>query len=399
MRHLLTSKFFLAIIAFGALSLFAGACNFCWRAPTDYPYRSWTAWAIDDFLQRKQTPNIVFLGSSLVLVPIAGVDADYLGKRLDGSAHHNSMYFERALTEKTGIAASTYNFALPGEMPSDACMITKFLLKDQHAPKVVIYGVGPRDFMDNLLPSPASTDPFRFLSRFGDITAWAGLMMPDWFDRMNFEAGRFVYLYGHKTDIADKLAVLAGGPLNLIAALPLNAKPFSHEELVKLLPEYRPFELQRGEAFFRPSTAADHAQFVDNLEEYRKRYKKLKVETFRTQMRFFDQTLAAAREHGSHAVVVAMPITDVNRQLLPDSSWNAYRSNIQEVARKNGASFIDFNTDTSFVRANFGDTVHLHSGGGKLWLDKLAEKLAADAPTTAALKSDPLIARRKGGAL
>jgi hypothetical protein len=385
MRQLLKSRFFIAAIAFAAVSLAAARAHFCATAPTDFPYKSWTAWAIDDFVSRTAAPRIVFLGSSLVLVPLAGVDADYLGKRLDGCEHHNSVYFERKFAERTGIKASTFNFALPGEMPSDAYMIADYLLKGEKTPDVIVYGVGPRDFMDNLLPSPAATDPYRFLSRFGDITAWAPLMMPEKFERFNFEIGRALYLYGHKEDIVQTLSTNAAQALPLVA----NANAMDNETLHKLLPQYRPFELHRGEAFFRPSTAEERARFTDNLDEYKKRYKQLKWDTFLTQMRFFTETLSTARRHGSHVVVVAMPITDLNRQLLSKLSWDAYRSSIKAIARVEGASFVDFSEEPSFQRTDFGDTVHLHSGGGRRWLDMVIERLAQDDAVIAQLRAQP----------
>jgi hypothetical protein len=393
MRQLITSRFFIAVIAFGALSLLAGWMKLCAVAAEDFPYYSWTAWAIDDFLHQKTPAKIVFMGSSLVLVPLSGVDADFLQQKLDGSQHHQSVYFERKFAEKTGLNVSTFNFALPGEMPSDAYMITSFLLKGDKRPDVIVYGVGPRDFMDNLLPSPAATDPYRFLSRFGDVSPFASLMMPDFFERMSFETGRALYLYGHKSEIAGKLVASAGDAFNHDAPWLFRAAAMTNEERHQLLPDYQAFALGRGEAFFRPSTPEDRAKFVDNLAEYKKRYKNLKRQTFMTQMRFFTEALATAKARGVHAIVVAMPITDINRQLLSDANWDEYRTNIKTIARNEGATLVDFNEDGSFKRSDFGDTVHLHSGGGKLWLDKLIDRLAGDRDVVASLEERGRLAR------
>ena len=403
MHRLIRSKFFIAVLAFGALSLLAGIYRFWQAQPTDYPYRSWTAWAIDDFLHQQQKPDLVFLGSSLMLVPLAGVDADFLNHRLDGSQHHRSVYFENSYRVKTGFQPRTFNFALPGEMPSDAYMITDFLLKGDRRPQVLVYGVGPRDFMDNLLPSPAATDPFRFLSRFGDISNYAPLMMPQFNERLSYELGRAIYLYGHKTDLADHFGAVAAKQVDHVAPLPASVKPASHEVIAHLLPEYRPFELQKGEAFFRPSSPADLNNFVDNVGEYRKRYKTLKRETFNTQLKFFHDTLETARQRGIQVVVVAMPITDINRGLLSASSWNAYHSAIKSIAADEGATFIDSEQETAFNRSDFGDTVHLHARGGKHFIDMLIGKLSQNPLINTCLKDgdsgSTLCGTRDGGAL
>jgi hypothetical protein len=388
MLQFVQCKFFMAALIFAALTVLAGAGKFGSLPPDQFPYRSWTAWTIEDFLKQPQTPDVVFLGSSLVLVPVAGVDADYLKQRLDGATHHESLYFDQVFGNKSGMPVRSFNFALPGEMPSDACLIANFLLKQPRTPALVIYGVGPRDFMDNLLPSPSSTDPFHFLSRFGDISQWASLLMPDWVDRMNYELGRAVYLYGNKCDIAISLATGLSSALNEVLP-PVTLSDADKAALVHtLLPTYKPFALNRGEAFFRPLTAAEAAKFTDNLEEYRKRYKTLRKDTFNTQMSFFADTLAAAKRQGAHCVVVAMPITDLNRSLLSDRNWHAYRQGVQAVANKEGAAFVDFSDDHTFQRTDFCDTVHLHAGGGRKWMDKLIARLASDPTVVSEIKAD-----------
>lgn len=388
MLQFIQCRFVMAAAIFAALCIFAGATKFCALPPTQYPYRSWTAWTIDDFLKQTTAPDVVFLGSSLVLVPVTGVDADYLQKRLDGALHHESVYFDRLFSEKSGLAVHSFDFALPGEMPSDACLIANFLLKQPKTPSLVIYGVGPRDFMDNLLPSPASTDPYHFLARFGDVSKWAPLLMPDWVERFGYELGRLVYLYGNKSDIAANLSSAALSPLNKILP-PVRLSSTEASSLMhQLLPGYKPFGLNIGEAFFRPlSTRAEDTAFTDNLAEYRKRYKTLNWQTYLTQMYFFADTLSCIRHQGSHCVVVAMPITELNRSLLSDQSWQMYRAGIKAVASREGATFVDFNDDNSFKQSDFCDTVHLHAGGGRKWLNKLIATLAGDRDIVADLRA------------
>lgn len=392
MPKLLKSRFFYSVIVFGAISLLAGSCKLWQSQATDYPYRSWTAWAIDDFLHQKRAPQLVFLGSSLVLVPLDGIDADYLNHRIDGAAHHKSTYFEEAFARKASIPTRTFNFALPGEMPSDAYMINNFLLKDGREPDVIVWGVGPRDFMDNLLPSPASTDPFRFLSRFGDINNVASLMMPEWTERFNYELGRAIYLYGRREDVARNLTNVATADINRLVPLPAGVKPMPTAEVKKMLPELRPFEVGLGEAFFRPVPLTEKAEFLNNVQEYRRRYKNLKWDTFRAQMSFFSKSLEIARQHGTKVIVVGMPITDINRSLLSDYALKTYKETVGKTASSQGASFIDLTDDPRFTRADFGDTVHLHARGGLRWMNILVDRLSADQDIVAALRKNSGVA-------
>lgn len=394
MRQFFTSKTFLAVLIFALVSATAGLSQFGKRQPIQFPYLSWTGWAIRSFVEHKGAPDIVFLGSSLMLVPLDGVDADHLNQRIDGSQHHHSQYFQERFLQKSGLKASTFNFALPGEMPSDAYMITKYFLKDEKRPSILVYGVGPRDFMDNLLPSPSATDPFRFLSRFGDISTDAARFMPNWVDRLSFELGKLVYFYGNKEDLCDNACQLASNQVGAVSN-GASLKQLSFDEKRVLLPEYRPFELKPGQAFFRPTTPAQRKNFADNLDEYRKRYKKLNWNTFIGQMHFLSDTLAIAKQRGIQTVVLAMPITALNRSLLSDINWSAYRNSLKAVAASNGATFVDLSESNEFTLADFGDTVHLHSGGGKRLMDLLVDRLATSRAITSTLKDRSLATKPK----
>lgn len=383
------SSFACALLLYCLVNYFAWTNGFGQTEATKFPEKNWTSWAISDFLKQEKSPDLVFLGSSLMLVPVAGVDADYTHKRIDGSQHHKSLYFQDAFFKKSHKAISTFNFALPGEMPSDADLITQFLLRHDKAPKIIVYGVGPRDFLDNLLPSPSATDPFHSLSRLGSVEEQAALFFPDWKERLNYELSKLVYLYGLKQDISCRANQLATSEIDQYIPAPKTEKPFSIFDRRALMPDYRPGELNVGEAFFRPHEPGEREAFADNLFEYRKRYKTLKWDTYITQMRAFTDIMNVARAREIHVVVMAMPITDINRSLLTKQAWDVYRAGVRSYALAKGATFIDLDASKKFALADFMDTVHLHTGGGRKMLDCLAETLASDHPTLAALGVKP----------
>lgn len=382
--NLLKSRFFIALALFWLLNSALCLTRTGFGAPADFSVLSWTGWTIKQFLEHDQRPNVVFLGSSLVLVPLDGVDADYLNCKIDGSQHHHSAYFEHRWQELTGKNLSTYTFALPGEMPSDAYLIVKNLLKGDKKPDVIVYGVGPRDFLDNLLPSPSATDPYKYLSRFGPIEPIASRVMSDWQERMDFELGRLFSLYGNREHLSAQANRLAS---SLLPQLFHVGKELNLDERHVILPDYHPCEVCKGQAFFRP-TNGQTEKFADNLGEYKKRYAALKWNTYLTQMEFFADTLSEARSNGIKTVVVAMPITDLNRSILSDKSWMAYRNGVLAMAKQKGATIVDLSESPLFSRADFMDTVHLHAAGGKRWLDVVSSKMADSAIIRTALGSD-----------
>lgn len=381
------TRFAAALVAFSLLALAAACFRPLKTEPQDFPFLSWTGWTITDFLKQKSAPDLVFLGSSLMLVPLDGIDADYLNRRVDGSQHHHSAYFEDKFGEKTGCKLNTFTFALPGEMPSDAYLIVKNLLTGPKKPSVIVYGVGPRDFLDNMLPSPAATDPYRFLSRFGNVSPIADRVMPDWMQRLDFELGKLNFFYGQRGDLSVKAEKQTSKIIDALVPLPANTKELSFDDRHFLMPDFRPCQILAGQAFFRPSTKQDLETFVDNLAEYKKRYATMKWDTYISQMRFFADTLDVARQNGIKVVVMTMPITDINRTLLSDLSWNAYRSGVISMAKRKGATVVDFSENPEFTRSDFGDTVHLHSAGGKHLFDKLIDRLSGETTVLSAIQN------------
>jgi hypothetical protein len=153
-----------------------------------------------------------------------------------------------------------------------------------------------------------------------------------------------------------------------------------------MLPFYRPFEVAPNTCLFRPTSDANRPKFLDNIAEYQKRYKTLKKETFNGQMTFLKDLIATCKARNIKVMLYAMPITDINRGLLSDQSWQLYRSRLREIAGpSSGASFFDMQESGVFKFADFQDTVHLHSGGGAKLLDLMAQTMASDAAARAKL--------------
>ncbi len=369
-----TSRVLWAVVVCALINVAAGLTNFGKLASNDFPFDTWTSCAINDFLQKPIAPDIVFLGSSLVLYPAGSVDADLLNAEIDGPRHHSILYFEKELSRKIGRRFTSFDFALPGEMPSDAYLVTNFLLQKK-SPRIIVYGVGPRDFMDNLLPSPSATDPFRHLSRFGDYSSEIDKISPQWQERLQWELGRISFLYGQKDDIKNGFEKQFKKVTEIeLANLPAVSFSLRH----KLLPEYRPVEVGVNDCLFRQYVTRPRPAFVDNLVEYRKRYKKLKWETFLTQMEFLAQTIDVAKKRNIDFVLVSMPITDINRDLIGSTASIAYNKTLRALAQAKGIAFLDLDEARTYKLSDFEDTVHLHSGGGRKMLSAVAHFLASD---------------------
>ena len=338
---------------------------------------TWTSWAIEHFSRLGTAPQVVLLGSSLMLTPINLADAQVLDKTLDGSQHHESAYFSQLIENLTGRHVQTFNFALPGEMPSDAFLITKLLLKGDKKPELIVYGVGPRDFMDNLLASPSSTDPYHYLAKLDDGAL--AKTNSQWDERLDGLLGKIIYPYGKREEITEQFGRLLDKLTAELLPESIRSHRFSNQQLHTLLPLYQPMRIAVGECMFSPMAMQKSSGFKDNIEEYKRRYGSLKWETFLSQLRYLANCLEVARKQGTEVVIVSMPITRVNRSLIPSLAWHAYKRSLRVIAMSKGARFVDLDESKEFSDADFGDTVHLNTIGGiKLIQLIVAEVLQQD---------------------
>jgi hypothetical protein len=293
---------------------------------------------------------------------------------LDSYGYHQSQYLESSYKKLTGQSISVFDFALPGLMPSDAYFIVKDLLQKQRHPGVLVYGVGPRDFMDNLLVSPAATDPYRHLSRWGNSEALISRIMPGYLGSLNYGLGQNVYMYGDKEGLAFRFIKLVSCPIvELLDKLNLKELPMYEEH--QLLPAYRPWQLVPNQALISPEAISKEPRPADNLDEYKKRYRTINWNTFITQMEFLADVFEEAQKQHTQVVLIEMPITEINKSLIQPQAWLAYEGTIKVLTEAYGVRLINLQNTNVYKTEDFGDTVHLNGSGGKKFLDSVAANL------------------------
>jgi len=373
------SRFIIAFLCFLAINLLATkvllqASLDDYTKQSQSEERTWTEWALADFAKQKGKPlPIVILGSSLVLTPVSLADANFFNGTISGALHHRSDLLDKFLAASGERMSSNFSFALPGLMPSDAYLIARLML-DHNNHKLIVYGVGPRDFVDNLLASPASTDPYRCLSKslyeLGDRQASLSFIGKGWQSHLDFILANHFPVYGHKEEILAILLRQWQGLMhpvvNSIASLaiiPVLPNQLTVADVHNILPNYNPMSIGIKQCLFFPHPQIDPDRFSKDLNEYRQRYQKVNWDTFACQTEFFKNLLKLARVNDFNVLVVAMPITSVNRELLPDYVLTAYRQNLRVLTKTYGASFIDLDNGGRFNDEDFGDTVHLSTTG------------------------------------
>ncbi len=379
------SKFMLSLLLFLAINLLAAKAvvnlgQYDHGQKNEPEEQTWTEWALADFEKEKgKTAPVVILGSSLVLTPVNLADAKFFNHTVNGAIHHKSDMLNNLLVAQGKDKATNFNFAIPGLMPSDAFLITKLLLPRAERGRLIIYGIGPRDFLDNLLASPASTDPYHSLSKLlpkEDKRMRESFVGTEWQSKLDYLIGRYIPFYGEKEKIleamGDKCQLCASQLVALVKHDNAAINSFTVADVHNLLPNYEPMSIGIKQAIFFPNPQIDPNRFAKDLNEYRSRYGKANWDTFTCQTKFFVDFLKLARNNDDKVLIIAMPITSTNRQLLPEHVFSAYKNNLRVLSKTYGATFVDLDNSGRFNDEDFGDTVHLSTTGSIKLIEAIA---------------------------
>ncbi len=341
---------------------------------------TWPEWAIADFERRKENPSVVFLGSSLMFVPLNAADSNLCHCIFSGALHHTSVLFS-SLTNKI----ANFSFALPGEMPSDAYLITKTLLSSKNYPELIIYGVGPRDFLDNYLTSPSITDTYHCLHMQLEQIAGPKALIPfigaDYQQRLNYWLGCLLPVYQYREQIVTSIEQQL---VRLVSKLDFTqntantverSELLSKNKLQELLAVDDPQKVEAKDFLFKPTYNAQPNlnRFKNNLDEYRLRYRHTDWDIFSSQAKFFLDFLKLAIKDNRKVLIIAMPVTTANRSLIPNHVFAAYKEQLRVSSLQYGADFLDL--DKSFNDSDFNDSVHLNARASGKFVRLIADHL------------------------
>ena len=333
--------------------------------------KTWSWWLARKWMEEKQTPDVVLFGSSQMGSALCAADAQQLFQVIDSLTHRHAATMEQYLAQLTGKPVSVFSLASPGAMCSDAFMASKALFDEKHAPKVVVLSLAPRDFIDNTMPYPAVTEPFKFYSHYvnpGKLTAAAYLEPMSWLqlamDSVPFrKLGNYIQTACFVSDANNTPSQTAAN--TALAAVLGGGEAVPNKWLVP---------------------ANIPPMWVDNSKEYLRRFKDPHPPVYKSELAFFDRFLTEMQARGIKVLVVAMPSLPMNRALLPDTFWSEFRSKLSGDSAAHGARWMDLTNDAAFTKTDYLDTVHLNAAGGAKLFKKLSDRLLSEQELAAALR-------------
>jgi hypothetical protein len=341
------------------------------------PNRSWIWWAARQFRQEAKRPDVVLLGSSLMMAALHGGDATYLNSAQNVALHHKANYLENLLSDRLHQPVNTFAFAIGGQMVSDAYAISSTMLRGEKKPDTIVYGVAPRDFMDNMLASPASTETFHYMNRLGGLAQEALPARTTFWEKVEYGCEKISFLYDHRQDFV----YLQNKYDRSILASVLHMKDLDYVHtpfaLRKIAMAQLPEDTGPNEIMILPYDRK-RDKYEDNTPEYRSRYRSFNKKKFEIQISFLDKLGNYCDEQGINLVLVNMPLTRDNVTLMPPGLYDKYLSALRHASTKYGARVVDLNQPEVFEKQCFADSVHLNGHGGKIFFEQLADRLATD---------------------
>jgi hypothetical protein len=322
----------------------------------------------------KQTASsekpVVLIGSSLIIAPLWSADVRYEKFAQDSMVHHESKFLKRLLG-RAGCQQEVVSLATAGQFVSDTFLIVDKYLKGPTKPDVLVYGIAPRDFMDDTTGGLALTSIFDGLVSLEDFPHIAPLFFTSFNEKADFALNRLVFLYRKRGRYQVKLnETMEKAAYQLTHALGVAC----------VKSNTTPTEVASG--FLVGGNRKDI--WTKSIEEYSRRYKHFNQDQFAKQKECFQALLKLCKERRIKLYVVAMPLTADNQKLMPEGLFEKYKDCLATTCKANQIPYLDLLTNSQYGDDDFYDTVHLtYSGGEKflktvshLVLQERAKKLA-----------------------
>jgi hypothetical protein len=349
----------------------------------------WEWWRTRSYVKSTVPPDVVLLGSSLMMIPISFRDADYLNKNLDAVSHDHSVYMQDMLKERAGLSdLQCFNFALPGGMISDDYMIFRALIHNQvrarQKPKLLVIGITLRDFLESHVNSASSTNTFHYFRHFFDIDDIANIAMPEFWQKFDYWQGKFLYMVGKRLDMQvafdEELKKTVAGVFGRAPEKALDAPVLTANVAHNLKTEAEPGDY--------PLVPREKFLYEDNSAEYRKRFSHPSDKLFKTQSEFLSKLLTEAKSDNIKVLLVNMPLTPANKSLMPAGYYDRYLATVQDVRARFGCAYLNLNDGQTFTTADFRDTAHMNADGGKKLIDAMVAQIKGDRGESLALTKD-----------
>jgi len=314
---------------------------------------------LSNFMKITEPPDVVIVGSSLVRMPLWLSDLKHSTNGITFDDYSWCKHLAEEVRAKAHKNVRVFDLGINTTMVSDVFLISEKLFIGNHKPRLIVYGLGQRDFMDALVLNDVGTVSFNKLHSFSDFWRQDGLFQTNIPEKVDLFWQALSPIYQHRREWQDRLV------RTLLRDLP------------KAQPPPRPFqqtlEQKRLLAFNR--TKATDPVWAHSVAEYEARYAKADRSQFLRQAKYLEAFLALARERGIKVILLKMPMTCLNESLMPPELDYQYDCLLVQAAKQNKFPLVDVEDGLHLSNAYFFDCVHLNAEGGDIISEVIAPEI------------------------
>jgi hypothetical protein len=313
-----------------------------------------------DFLYH--APNVVLIGSSLLIHPEWNVDRNLhltepWGKQtiISASSYHLAQGLDNELSRLGFEEPHVYSLAVGGALMSDDYLLLYHYLKNHPKPAVVVLDCAPRSFNDTGVTQPDSTPIFDYCFQLQDLPDLHKLYLKKFDAKVNYLCSRVFFTYHHRQWLSDVTQKHIASTLgNLQKGLcSISSQLASIDTGAQGVQSFRTNSV---------TASPDEVKFATSLHEYKDRYWCTSRERLGPQLRFLKLISQFCASKEIKLIVVNMPLSKENRQLLPKGFYTDFVTDVATVGSR--AIFLNLSSQGDWPRTCYDDSVHLNEKGG-----------------------------------
>ncbi len=275
----------------------------------------------------------------------------------------DAKYASHVLQEKLKLPISIKNLSYSGSLMSDQTLLCSKLIEFGAKPKLAIITLVPRPFLDTTVNPNLSPVKNYFDNRFKNLSHAKNFR--ELFENLLISNSS---IYRTRSDYATVLFSLGCNTLNR----PLN----SYQKTAGITQRNKVY-ISGSEEKINPSICSNRELINDDVCHYRKAYK-FDSSVFDYQYQQFEQMLQILGKNDIQIVLVKLPLSKTNLDLLPSEYKDRFDFRLEQSATNYQVKLLDLQNDSRFDAADFIDSVHLNAKGSlKVW-DILGETMRQD---------------------
>jgi hypothetical protein len=376
------SRFLLAFV--GYLTLVVGAT---WLVPRNWgpnevlpalitakPY----VIRIERFLHSAENPELILMGSSLVLKPSVECDrafeklalpSDEVEARNFKQGYTKSVHLQRLLQSKVKGSFALVDLGVPSGMADDYYLILQKLKDFNKRPRLIVLGLAPRDFVDNRFTDTKDTVSYELLSCCAPMRKWPR-HLPAIFEFVwhvippfvtvdgladAVKAKRFSYRYDLEARLKEPLHWIED-KCTLVLSGQQQANQDANHGALRHNSQPRYFDLAAYDWCYNPPDL-DH---------------------FRRQTACLEKFVVLARQWKVPLVIVDMPISAENQALISPEVLGSYKQFLLKATKKYNVLLVDAAKLQRYDAQDFADSAHMNASGGHKCFLSLVNAISAN---------------------